>query len=147
MGCRRIRSYSLFQDDRGQIWVGTQSGVGFLKSDRFVPVGSVPYGIVYSFTEDSAGNVWMSHQEGLFHLFGERVVERIPWARLGRREPASALLHDAAHGGLWLGFRDGGVAYFKDGQLRASYAAVEGLGEGMVRGFYIDENGTLWVRN
>ena len=48
-------------------------------------------------------------------------------------------------GGLWLGFRDGGVAYFKDGQLRASYASAEGLGEGMVRDFYIDGNGTLWT--
>ena len=137
--------YSLFEDHRGQIWVGTQTGVGFLKSDRFVPIGSVPYGIVYAFTEDTAGNVWMSHQEGLFHLFRERVVERIPWTRLGRGQPANALMHDAAHGGLWLGFRDGGVAYFQDGQLRASYSAVEGLGEGMVRGFYIDKNGKLWV--
>ena len=33
----------------------------------------------------------------------------------------------------------------KDGQLRASYAGAEGLGEGWVRGFYIDKNGTLWV--
>jgi len=138
--------YSLFEDHRGQIWVGTQTGVGFLKSDRFVPIGSVPYGIVYAFTEDTAGNVWMSHQEGLFRLFRERVVERIPWTRLGRGQPASALMHDAAHGGLWLGFRDGGVAYFQDGQLRASYSAVEGLGEGMVRGFYIDKKGTLWVQ-
>jgi signal transduction histidine kinase/ligand-binding sensor domain-containing protein len=138
-------AYSLFEDHRGQIWVGTQIGVGFLKSDRFVPTGSVPYGIVYAFTEDTAGNVWMSHQEGLFHLFRERVVENIPWTRLGRGQPANALLHDAAHGGLWLGFRDGGVAYFQDGQLRASYSAVEGLGEGMVRGFYIDKNGKLWV--
>ena len=48
-------------------------------------------------------------------------------------------------GGLWLGFRDGGVAYFKDGQIRASYAGAEGLGQGMVRGFYIDGNGTLWA--
>ena len=31
----------------------------------------------------------MSHQKGLLHLFGARVVERIPWARLGRTEPAS----------------------------------------------------------
>ena len=99
----------------------------------------------HSITEDSAGNVWMSHQEGLFHLLRSELVERIPWAKLGRGEPATALLHDSVQGGLWLGFRDGGVAYFQDGQLRASYAAVEGLGEGMVRSFYIDGNGTLWA--
>ena len=139
------KAHSLFQDARGQLWVGTPSGVAFLKSDRFVPVAAVPYGIVYSFADDSAGNVWVSHQEGLLRLFGARVVERIPWARLGRREPASALLHDAVRGGLWLGFRDGGVAYFRDGQIRASYAGAEGLGEGEVRGFYVDRNGTLWA--
>ena len=139
------KAHSLFQDARGRMWAGTPSGVAFLESDRFVPVASVPYGIVYSFTDDSAGNVWVSHQEGLFHLFQERVVERIPWARLGRREPASALLHDAVRGGLWLGFRDGGFAYFRDGQIRASYAGIEGLEEGEVRGFYVDRNGTLWA--
>jgi signal transduction histidine kinase/ligand-binding sensor domain-containing protein len=139
------KAHALFQDARGQIWVGTQSGIAFLESDRFVPVASVPYGIVYSFTDDAAGNVWVSHQKGLLHLFGTRVVELIPWATLGRTEPAFALLHDAVQGGLWLGFLGGGVAYFKDGQLRASYASAGGLGQGMVRDFYIDGNGTLWT--
>jgi len=136
---------SLFEDHRGQIWVGTQSGVAFLKSGRFAPVSSVPSGVVHSIAGDSAGNLWMSHQEGLFHLLEARLVERIPWAQLGRREPATALLHDARHGGLWLGFRDGGVAYFNDGQIRASYAAAEGLGEGMIRSFYPDASGSLWA--
>ena len=139
------KAHALFQDASGTMWVGTQSGIAFLNSDRFVPVASVPYGIVYSFTDDSAGNVWVSHQKGLLHLFGARVVELIPWARLGRTEPAFALLQDPVQGGLWLGFFDGGVAYFKDGQLRASYASVEGLGQGMVRDFYIDRNRTLWT--
>jgi signal transduction histidine kinase/ligand-binding sensor domain-containing protein len=139
------KAYSLFQDVHGQLWVGTQNGIAFLKSDRFVSVASVPYGIVFSFTDDSAGNVWVSHQEALLHLFGARVIERIPWARLGRKLPANALLYDSVHGGLWLGFRDGGVAYFREGQLRASYAGAEGLGEGEVRGFYVDRNGTLWT--
>ena len=136
---------SLFQDAHGQLWVGTQSGIAFLKADRFVPVASVPYGIVFSFTDDGTGNIWVSHQEGLLRLFGARVVERIPWARLGRRLPANALLYDSVQGGLWLGFRDSGVAYFRDGQLRASYAGAEGLGEGEVRGFYVDRNSTLWT--
>lgn len=144
-GLPEASEYSIFEDHLRQIWVGTQNGVAFLKSDRFVPVDSVPYGIVYGFAEDSAGNVWMSHQEGLFRLFGERVLDRIRWPTLGREQPANALVHDAAHGGLWLGFRDGGVVYFQDGQLRASYSAADGLGEGMVRAFYIDKDGTLWV--
>ena len=136
---------SIFEDHRGQIWVGTQSGVAFLKSGRFAPVSSVPSGVVHSIAGDSAGNLWMSHQEGLFHLLEARLVERIPWAQLGRREPATALLHDARHGGLWLGFRDGGVAYFNDSQIRASYAAAEGLGEGMIRSFHPDASGSLWA--
>ena len=139
------QAQSLFQDDRGQIWAGTQSGVALLKGDRFVPVASVPGGVAYSFAEDSAGDVWMGHQEGLFHFFGARVVERIPWADLGRKEPATVVLHDAARGGLWLGFRDGGVVHFKDGQVRASYGRADGLGDGTISGLYLDANGTLWA--
>src|SRR4030095_4430971 len=41
--------YSLFEDHRGQIWGGTQTGVGFLKSDRFVALAYVAYGIVFAF--------------------------------------------------------------------------------------------------
>jgi signal transduction histidine kinase/ligand-binding sensor domain-containing protein len=108
-------------------------------------VAGVPYGIVFSFADDGAGNIWMSHQEGLLHVSGTRVAERIPWARLGRRQPAGALLHDAVRGGLWLGFKDGGFAYFKDGQLRESYAGAGGPGEGDVRGFFVDRNGILWA--
>jgi len=86
----------------------------------------------------------MSHEQGLFHLTQARVAERIAWAELGR-EPATAVLHDARQSGLWLGFRDGGVAYFKDGQLRASYGGAEGLGEGWVSSFYADGSGSLWA--
>jgi len=135
----------MFEDNEGEIWIGTRKGVAIFKSGRFFPVASVPYGIVYSITEDHAGNIWMSHQQGLLHLIQTRVVERIAWTELGRREPATASLQDAREGGLWLGFRDGGVAYFKDNQLRASYGRTEGLGEGLVRSIYQDGSGSLWV--
>src|SRR5207344_3109829 len=64
---------------------------------------------------------------------------------LGRREPATAVLHDARQDGLWLGSRDGGIPYFNDGEIRASYAAAEGLGEGMIRSLYPDASGSLWA--
>jgi signal transduction histidine kinase/ligand-binding sensor domain-containing protein len=136
---------SLFEDHHGQIWVMTRSGVAILKSDRFVSVSSLPFGLIYAITGDRSGNVWVSHQEALFHLREGRMVDQLPWAKLGRREPATALLDDAAGGGFWLGFRDGGVAYFKDGQLRASYAGMEGLAGGRVNQLRFGPHGGLWV--
>ena len=135
---------SVFEDGAGRLWVSTLDGVAFLGSDRFVPVRSVPSGNVFSIIGDRAENVWMSHKEGLFHLQQARLVERISWAKLGRKEPASALLHDPVLGGLWLGFHDGGVTLFKDGQLRA-YGGPQGLAEGVVHSFYSDSSGALWV--
>jgi signal transduction histidine kinase len=39
----------------------------------------------------------------------------------------------------------GGVAYFKDGQIRASYAVADGLGEGGVTDLRLDRSGVLWA--
>jgi signal transduction histidine kinase/ligand-binding sensor domain-containing protein len=136
---------SIFEDYRGRIWVSTGRGVAYFENGRFTPVSDVPAGQVHSIAEDSAGSLWISHvSEGLFHLIRGRVVERIPWARLGRTEDPRVLLPDPMQGGLWLGFGSG-VAYFKDGQVRASYGAADGLGEGRVTGLQLDRDGTLWA--
>src|SRR6202011_3896327 len=92
------------------------------------------------------GNLWIANQNvGLFRLFRERVVEEIPWSSLGRNGHATALVADPAQGGLWLGFYQGGVAYLKDGKVRAWYAASDGLGEGYVSDLQLDGDGTLWA--
>jgi len=133
--------YSLFENDQGRILVATARGVGFFESDRFTPMTFLPGGIVYSISGDNAGNVWISHTEGLFRLLRATVVERIPWAQLGRKEVATAVLHDPVRGGLWLGFRESGIAFFKDGELRASYAE----GEGTVSDLRLGPRGALWA--
>jgi signal transduction histidine kinase/streptogramin lyase len=137
---------SLSQDKQGRIWVSTHRGVAYLENGRFITVGAVPGGVVESIAGDTGGNIWIGDQkQGLFHLMGASVVDRIPWARMGRKDFASALLSDPQQGGLWLGFYRGGVAYFKDGQVRASYANADGLGEGRVTGLELDGEGTLWA--
>jgi len=137
---------SLFQDDHGRIWVSTRRGIAYFENGRFIPVSAVPGGIVHSIAEDSAGNLWINDQaQGLFHLIGGSVVERIPWPRLGREDVATTLLPDPVQGGLWLGFFQGGLSYFKNGQVRASYGGAEGLGEGGVSGLHLDRDGTLWA--
>ncbi len=122
---------SLFQDDRGRIWVSTDGGIAYFENGRFIPVSGVPGRYVHSIAGDNAGNLWIGHQDqGLFHLFGGNVVERIPWVRLGRKDFVYSLSSDPVQGGLWLGFFQSGVAYFKDGQVRASYAMRRWVGRG-----------------
>jgi signal transduction histidine kinase len=137
---------SLFEDDHGRIWVSTHRGVAYLENGRFITVGALPGGIVESIAGDSGGNLWIADQhQGLFHLIGGSVVDRIPWTKMGRKDFASSLFSDPLQGGLWLGFNQGGVAYFKDGQVRASYASADGLGQGRVTSLELDGDGALWV--
>jgi signal transduction histidine kinase len=135
---------SLFQDFANRIWVSTRRGIAFFENGHFTPVNSVP-GDVHSIAGDHAGNIWVSQAESLFHLRGARVVEQIPWAKLGHPDGVRSLVFDPLRSGLWLAFRDGGVGYFKDGQVSASYTRADGLGDGHVRDLQLATDGTLWV--
>ena len=137
---------SLLQDSRGRIWVSTTEGGGYLENEGFSPINGVPGGMVHGTTEDTAGSLWIANQEqGLLRLVGDRLAEKIPWAQLGHKDIASALVADPLQGGLWLGFIYGGVAYFKDGRVRAAYAGSDGLGEGRVNTLRLDADGALWA--
>jgi signal transduction histidine kinase/ligand-binding sensor domain-containing protein len=135
---------SLFEDYRGRIWAFTARGLAYFNDGRFVAVKDIPSGEVYSITGDKAGNLWLSGNKGLSHLLDGRLVEHFPWSALGRQQQAKVILFD--QGGLWLSFwQDGGVLYFKDGQVRASYTTAEGLGKGHVPGLELDGDGALWA--
>ena len=141
-----VAARSLFQDSRGRVWVSTPREFGYLESDRLVPVRGAPSGATDAIAEDTAGNLWIANRDaGLFRLFRGNVVQQISWAKLGRKQSAGALAGDPVRGGLWIGFFEGGIAYFRDGQVRASYSPEDGLGEGHVSGLRFDDDGTLWA--
>lgn len=136
---------SLFQDHSGRIWAFTDRGLGYFMRGRYIVIPGVPGGEVNSITGDDMGNVWLSGQQNLLHLRDGRLVERIPWSAFRPHQNVSVLLSDPRRGGLWLGFwQGGGVSYFKDGRVRASYSAADGLSGGSVADLRL-ENGALWV--
>lgn len=136
---------SLFQDDTGRIWVSTPFGFGYLNNDRFVSISEVP-GAVTAMAQDTAGNLWIANEHaGLFQVLRESVVQQIPWSKFGHNDPVSAVGADTLHGGIWLGFFLGGVVYYDDGQVRASYTTADGLTVGRVNDFRLDQDGTLWI--
>jgi signal transduction histidine kinase/ligand-binding sensor domain-containing protein len=144
-------SGSLFEDSRGRVWIGALGGVGYLENDRFVRAEGIAGQLVDSFAEDGAGNLWIAHrQQGLLRRSQDGAIQAFPWAELsraaqrGRDDSVFRLAFDPRRDGLWLGFRFGGLAYFADGEVRASYSAADGLGEGQVRQIRIDDAG-VWV--
>jgi signal transduction histidine kinase/ligand-binding sensor domain-containing protein len=137
--------HSLFQDSRGRIWVGTLDGFGYLENGRIVLVPGIT-GVVRGIAEDSAGNLWIATlNSGLFRLSERSEVQQTPWTDLGRKDFPTALALDPSRGGLWIGFYERGIAYFRDGQVQASYGTADGLGEGAVSRFRFDADGTVWA--
>ena len=135
---------SLYQDVRGRIWVSTGRGLAYLEAERFIEVPGLPGNEVFSISGDRAGNLWLSGHDGLRQLAEGRLVANYSWASLGRRQQAKVVIAD--QGGVWLAFwQDGGVLFFKDGEVRARYGANEGLGADHVSGLRLDADGALWA--
>ena len=138
--------YTLGQDDQGRLWAGGSDGVFYFDRGRFELVPGIPGGNILSIAGDGQGKVWISNLDyGLVHSTPEGVVQRIPWAGIGHKDAAVALLPDRLQGGLWLGFLNGGIAYLKNGQIRSSYNVANGLGGGSVNDLQLGSDGAVWA--
>ena len=137
---------TMFRDSSGRLWAPTTQEFGYVANGRFVPLRDVSSHFVHSITEVPAGHLWVADQKvGLVHLSDRKILQQIPWATMGHKDHANALAADSSGRGLWLGFWQGGIAYFEDGGIRRSYSKTDGLGEGAVYDLRFGPRGTLWA--
>lgn len=138
--------HSLFEDSSGRFWISTGRSFGYLDEGRFVSVSGYPGGYVRGIAEGPAGRLWLANQPfGLLQVFQGKVVQQLSWPGLGYGTYGNDLAVDPEKKGLWIGFWKGGVAYLEENKVRASYSAVEGLGQGSVNQLRFDSYGTLWA--
>jgi signal transduction histidine kinase/ligand-binding sensor domain-containing protein len=138
---------SLGLDDQGRLWVSNSDGVFYFEGGRFIRVSNVAGGNISGIAMDGHGNAWISDDNlGLLCLRPGGAVQQIPWSRFGQKHFGAKELPDRLRGGVWLGFFvDGGIAYFKDGRVLASYSSADGLGPGRVNQLRLGSRGALWV--
>jgi signal transduction histidine kinase/streptogramin lyase len=138
---------SLFEDERGRIWVSGSRGLASFESGRFTAVPAVPGGFTHAIATDNRGGLWLSlwltsNDYGLVHLVDGEIIEQAPWQKLGGG-PGTGLVPDP-DGGVWTGLLSGGVAHFRSGQIRNLSLADEGASR-KVLDVSRDRHGTMWV--
>src|SRR5580693_67966 len=137
---------SVLAENAGRILVSTPYAFGYMENGEFVSIRGVPGGVVTSVAHGGQGDLWIANEDqGLLRLSKDGTVQQISWASIGHRDGVQSLAADRSTGGLWLGFDEGGVAYFSDGQIKETYGRAEGLGSGRVSALRIETDDTVWA--
>ncbi|HUI81289.1 MAG TPA: two-component regulator propeller domain-containing protein, partial [Bryobacteraceae bacterium] len=136
---------SLFEDQRGRIWVTSRKGAAWFENGRFTRVGgSLPVGAASAILADQHEGVWITYPAyGLFHVVKGRVIESANWPWSDKNDPrVSVVISDPVKDGLWVGFKHEGIGYLTG---RKSLANENGAGTERVWNLQIDHEGTLWA--
>src|SRR5208337_4375791 len=139
---------SLFEDERGRIWVSGYLGLAVLEGGEFTPVPSVPPGTTHAIAGDKHGGLWLSmwvtsNDYGLMHLADGKITEQVSWQKIGGG-PGSGLVPDQ-DGGVWTGLISGGIAYWRAGQVRNMPLSEDHAGSPRVLELRPDRDGSLWA--
>ena len=139
---------SLFEDERGRIWVSSFRGLAAFEKGKFTPVPSVPAGAKNAIAGDNHGGLWLSlfgtgKDYSLAHLAGGKIVEQVPWLKLGGG-PGTGLVPDP-DGGIWTGLLSGGIAYFRAGQIRNLPLSGDGASTRRVLDIERDHDTSIWA--
>jgi streptogramin lyase len=148
------KTYTVIEDRKGTIWIGTGTGVSALRQGRFDnygPESGLPAGGVSALTEDSRGYLWVGYElHGVFRSrapIGDEPPGR-PLFRAVAGPPAAGghirVLYEDRLGSMWVGSdMDGLVRY--DGDQVTAYTTREGLASGAIRAMAESADGSLWI--
>jgi ligand-binding sensor domain-containing protein/signal transduction histidine kinase len=132
----------LFEDDQGQVWIGTQAGLVRLNRTP-VSVVRLPEGGDPDFetiSGDGQGDVWVAAQR-LYLIHGE-VARPVVYGGLANVKVRNVFR--ARDGALWIG-TDGSGVYRVDGAEVRHYTAPGELTNNFIRGFLQSRDGAMWI--
>jgi PAS domain S-box-containing protein len=133
---------SLFEDARGNLFVGLRSGFWKWKPDRSGFLALPDEHVDRSLGEDNESLILIGSQIGLHSLVNGRVKPyKLPG--LPNRFSASHILRDR-DGGLWIATIDRGLLHHHNGKTDA-FSEADGLSGDTVKALYEDREGNIWV--
>ena len=133
---------TMFEDHLSRLWAGVDSGLYVSVQGAFRsvvrPDGS-RLGVIYAITEDTEGNVWIRAKHSLFRIRDLRVEQEVDLSQVAESFALAADTKD----GIWLGFVNGDLARYRQGQLEM-IPADRSLSTAKIRKLIPDPDGSVW---
>lgn len=137
----------IFEESNGRVWVFTGRGLAYLSQGRFHSVQLPGNKKIWfrSAAETPDHTLWLSDQEhGLIRLNNAQITQVVAWSTFGG-QAAAALEADPVHGGIWLGFDQGKVAWYRPDTGVRWYSTPHPPGAGRIRDLHRNADGSLWM--
>jgi ligand-binding sensor domain-containing protein/serine phosphatase RsbU (regulator of sigma subunit) len=144
-GLSQSQVYSICQDKKGNLWIGTVSG-GVCKYDglgfiNYTSKEGLADNIVTSIVEDKKGNLWMGTYGGLSKFDGKQFKNYTEKDGLCNNQVYKII--EDRQGNIWIATGGGGVSKF-DGNHFTNYTEKEGLASNIVWTIVQDHMGDIW---
>ena len=137
----------LFEDQGGQLWVGTPNGLGCWngKTWKTYTRHDGLYGSsISTMAEDAAGNLWIGTKDGGLNCFKDGRFVSYRESEDGLPGNDVSCLYVDNDGSLWVGTSGHGLARFHQGQW-TRYTRRDGLVSNSISYLIGDDTGDLWV--
>jgi signal transduction histidine kinase/ligand-binding sensor domain-containing protein len=141
----------LFEDHEGSLWIGTNSGLARLVSDKvqLLPVTDpLATASVLSLIEDSEGNLWAGTETGGLHILRDQRFRSVG-AREGLSSDATTTVVEDNAGTLWVGTSGSGLNALRRSATGPAkvriYTVRDGLLSDVILSLAAAPNGDLWV--
>ena len=134
---------TVFQDSRGDIWIGTTVGLTRWSQGRITNLGEaegLPLKIVSAMGEDRDGIVWAAGGGDLYQIRDGRVMRDASWQHV---QDIKTIYRDWKNR-LWVGTASDGL-FLRESDRWTRFHVQDGLPSNQVRGIVLDRSGTLWV--
>lgn len=99
---------------------------------------------IYALAQTTDGFLWLGTTTGLFRFDGIRFELYVPPSGQAFPPRSIASLFAAPDGGLWVGYRYGGVSFIQNGAV-TDYGTAAGLPSRTVLAFARDKSGAIWA--
>jgi ligand-binding sensor domain-containing protein/serine phosphatase RsbU (regulator of sigma subunit) len=149
-GLSQSQVQCITQDDDGNLWIGTLSGLTKYNGREFKTYSrtdSLAEDWVTSLCKDAKGNIWLGHWAGGVSMYNSKSkkIENLNLEEYTRFKTVTAITQDEKHK-YWIGTEGAGVfVYDPQNKKMATLTKKDGLSSDNVYSICLDQKGNVWV--